>query len=497
MNVRAEADTRKPLVVDLDGSLLRSDTLHELLAVALTRPRVLFGAVVRLATRGRAALKNYLAANVTLDVETLPANSDIAKFVASERQSGRRVYLATGADFTIANLVRERFTEFDGAFASDGHTNLTGTRKAELLVGEFGANGFDYIGDSRKDVAVWRQSDRSYLVTSRREGHYPRWSREFSFEGYFGEQSPSPVRNWARELRVHQSLKNLLLFLPLLAAHDLKDFRSIGLLVAGFVSFSLMASAVYLLNDLVDLRSDRLHQRKSLRPIADGRILPMRALTAAVVLALLGLSSAVVIGVNFAIVLGSYAIITCAYSFWLKRIVLIDVTILAMLYMIRILAGAVIAQVPLSFWFTAVSLFLFLSLALVKRYAELSRHSALGVSESLPGRGYRSSDAAVVLPMGIGAGASVIVLLAVYIQSDVVAVLYPSGGILWLVIPAMFYWIGNLWLQAGRGKMHDDPIVFALSNRPSLVAAAIIVVLFGIASTPLQSIIHNMISTVR
>lgn len=482
--------SRTPLVIDLDGSLLRTDTLHELTAASLARPQVLVGGLIRLATKGRAALKRHLTDNTSIDVSLLPINERVLELVRSESSNGRDVYLATGADASIAAAIVERFPEFTGYFASDGETNLTNSNKAALLVERFGEKGFDYVGNSTHDLAVWRAADKSYLVAA---GRTPGWARSIDFTETLHESGRPAWRVWLKELRIHQSLKNILLFLPMLAAHSFQ-IETIALLIAGFVTFAFMASSVYLLNDLLDLRSDRLHARKSQRPLAAGRILPLHALAVSFLLAVIAIVAAFAIGLDFAIVLITYAVLTCLYSFWLKRVTLVDVTILAMLYMIRILAGAVIANIELSFWFTGVALFLFVSLALVKRYTELTRPMSLGKDEALPGRGYSRVDAAVVLPLGIGTGMAVLLLMAIYLQSDAVAVLYPSGVFLWLVIPALFYWIGNIWIQAGRGEMHDDPIIFALKNPASLVSGAVILLLFVAASTPLAGSFQELLA---
>lgn len=480
-----------PLIVDLDGSLLRTDTLHEMLAAAVTRPGVLARAVFTFVTKGRAGLKHYLASNVSIDVDLLPVNVRVLEFVQAEAANGRDVYLATGADSTVADRVVRRIPVFAGQFASDGHENLTSHAKADLLVATFGAQGFDYVGNSKHDRAVWEQADRSYLAAS---GRVPRWTRGLDFTEVLREEGKPTWRLWLKELRVHQSVKSLVMFLPMLAAHDFA-LHSILLLLAAFVTFAAMSSSVYLLNDTLDLRSDRVHATKANRPLAAGRILPIHALAVSVLLAVAALASAVLIDIGFAIVLVGYAILTLAYSFWLKRVTLIDVAVLALLYMVRILAGAVIANTELSFWFTAVALFLFISLALVKRYTELTRPSDLKDDASLPGRGYTRGDAVVVLPLGIGAGMAVLLLMAIYLQSDAVHLLYPSGVFLWLVIPTMFYWIGNIWIEAGRGAVHDDPIIFALKNRASLASGAFVFALFVVASTPLASVARDAYSS--
>jgi 4-hydroxybenzoate polyprenyltransferase len=479
------------LIVDLDGSLLRTDTLHEMLAAALTHPRVLAGSALHFATRGKAGLKAYLARHVSLDVSLLPVNERVLEFVQSQADRGRSVYIASGTDASIAAAVADRFPLFAGHYASDGHANLTSRAKADALVAEFGAAGFDYIGNSKHDRAVWEKADRSYLVAS---GRAPGWSQGIDFAEVLREEGKPTWRLWLKELRVHQSVKSLVMFLPILAAHDFA-LRSILLLAAGFVTFAAMSSSVYLLNDSLDLQSDRVHATKAHRPLASGRILPLHALAAGVFLAVGSLVSAVLIDLGFAIVLVCYALLTVAYSFWLKRVTLVDVAVLALLYMIRIVAGAVISNTELSFWFTALALFFFISLALVKRYTELTRPSALESDAMLPGRGYSRVDAPVVLMLGVGSGMAVLLLMAIYLQSDAVHLIYPSEGVLWLAIPAMFYWIGNIWIAAGRGAVHDDPIIFALKNKASLAAGAFIVALFVIASTPLASTARDVYSS--
>lgn len=470
-------DNARPLIVDLDGTLVRTDTLHELIARAVKHPRVLVGAATALVRGGKAGMKKHLADKVPLATETLPLNGAVVRFVADEIATGRQVLLATGADSRIAHAAALRVDGLGVVGASDGSINLTSEAKATALVERFGVGGFDYVGNSTDDIAVWNKASQRYLATLRNR---PRWSLKVADLQLISDEQRPAWRVWVKELRLYQSLKNLVLFLPALAAHDFSA-RTILLAAFGYMVFTFMASSVYLLNDLVDLDSDRVHQRKSGRPLAAGLILPLRALGASAVLAIVALVGATLMDPAFAVVLVGYAILTSAYSFWLKRVTLVDVALLAMLYMVRILAGAVITDTPLSFWFISVALFLFLSLALVKRYTELARQPA--DATAIPGRGYIPSDAAVILPLGVGAGVAVVLLMATYLQSDAVRLLYPSAVVLWLVIPVMFYWIGNFWIQAGRGGMHDDPILFALKDPRSLVAGLLMFMLFVVAST--------------
>lgn len=467
-----------PLVVDLDGALLRTDSLHESIAANLRRPSALLRAVWALAL-GRAQFKRALSEEAVETVAVAPFNPAVLDLIHQRVREGAPIALATAADERIASAVAARLPEVGDVFSSDGRTNLSGHAKAEALVHAYGESGFDYVGNSPVDAHVWRRANVRYLATRRSVG-VPSWAADVEFAEVLRDQGPSRLRSWLTAVRPHQSLKNLLLFLPLLAAHRFTDLASIAQAVLGFACFSLMAFGVYLVNDTLDMRADRLHQRKRLRPIAAGWISPLAALAVAAALALASIALAVTLGGAFVAVLLTYAVMTMTYSFWLKRVALVDVVILALLYMVRIVAGAVATGIALSFWFTGVTLFLFLSLALVKRYAEA--HQARGMSTPIHGRGYSGEDVHAILALGSSSGLASVLLTAIYIQSEAVRVLYATPTVLWLVIPVYFFWVANLWLKAGRGQMHDDPVVFALRDRASMASASIILVIFIVAS---------------
>lgn len=467
-----------PLVVDLDGSLLRTDTLHEAIAANLRHPSALFRAASAL-SGGKASFKRKLAVDAVDTVAIAPLNDAVVALIRERSESGAPVALATGADEQIAQAVASRIPEIGDVFASDGRLNLTGQAKVDVLVRAYGEGGFDYVGNSLTDAKVWDHASRRYLATRRRQG-VPRWAADMDFAAVLRDPGPSPVRSWARAIRPHQSLKNLLLFLPLIAAHQFTDLSSLWRALLGFICFCLMASGVYLVNDTLDMRADRLHHRKRFRPIAAGWLSPIAAVTAAAAFTLVSIALAIFLGGIFVTVLLGYAVMTTTYSFWLKQVALVDVIMLALLYMVRIVAGAVATGIALSFWFTGVALFLFLSLALVKRYAEA--HRARDETAQIHGRGYSGDDVHAILSLGSSSGLASVLLTAIYIQSESVTVLYAAPVALWLVVPVYFYWIANLWLKAGRGQMHEDPVVFALRDRASVISAATILVLFLVAT---------------
>jgi 4-hydroxybenzoate polyprenyltransferase/phosphoserine phosphatase len=459
-----------PLVVDLDGTLVRTDTLQEaLLGLVRNNP----GDTLHLLgwlRAGRAHLKEQLAKRSDLGVHTLPLNNELVTWLHDQKATGRRIVLATGADSSIAIGIAQRLGIFDEIFSSDGTHNFTGAKKAVALQTRFGDKGFDYVGDSQKDLPVWQHARQAILVNATRSV-----AKRASAVCEVTQVFPSPSRGprvWVRMLRVHQWLKNLLLFTPFLAAHQTTNLPQLLHLGIAFMAFSIGASAVYLANDLLDLESDRRHPRKARRAFASGKVpLWVGALLAPTFL-VIGIGLAAFVGTTFLQWLLAYVAITGAYSLGLKRIAIIDCLVLAMLYTLRVIAGAAASNTPLSFWLLAFSIFLFLSLAFVKRYAELQSHILEGKDEA-HGRGYMTSDAPIVQLLGVTSGFAAVLILALYLNSTAVHDLYKSPQMVWGAVPVMLYWVSWIWLKAHRGEMHDDPLIFAVREPESLIAGAI------------------------
>jgi len=469
----------KPLVVDLDGTLLRTDMLHEsALRVARDHP----GKVLQIPSwlaRGKAYMKRQLAQLVDIDVANLPYHQEFLAWLKTQREAGRRLVLCTASDQKYAEAVAGHLGIFDEVMASDGATNLSSTRKANALVEKFGAGGFDYAGNHQDDVAVWQHAHHAVVVNA------PAGVAEAARKVATVECEFPPLKVnlgvWRRVLRVHQWMKNMLLFAPLLAAHVFSDLTPWGSTLLAFIAFSLCASSVYVVNDLMDLESDRLHPRKCKRPFASGELPAWKGVLLAPVL--LGASAliAVQVGAAFFWWLTAYFALTVAYSWRLKRMILLDCLVLALLYTLRIVAGAAAAGLVLSFWLLAFSVFLFLSLAFVKRYAELHFQQERG-EEKAHGRGYYTSDAPLIQTMGVAAGYCGVLVLAMYLNSVEVLMLYGTPAFIWGTVPVMLFWISWIWLQAHRGHMHDDPVVFALKDRCSLLAGAAFVVVLALGT---------------
>lgn len=451
------------ICVDLDGTLLRSDLLLESVLVLLGRNPLYVFLLPLWLLQGKAALKHEIAQRVALRAETLPYDERVLQFLRETQ--GRPRVLCTASDGRFAQSVADHLGVFEQVLASDGVRNLSGRTKAEALVERFGDRKFDYLGNDKVDLHVWSKARSGWVVNANRrlaqsmekrcqlQAHWPK--------------SGNGVSTWLRALRVHQWLKNLLVFVPLLAAHRLFEPSALWAASSAFFAFGLCASGVYLLNDLLDLTADRLHPRKRRRPFASGDLPLLHGVIAAPLLTLGGFALALWCSPFFALVLAVYYVATLAYSFRLKRIVMVDVVLLAGLYTVRIIGGAVAIDAELSFWLLAFSMFLFLSLAMLKRYTELQTMLAEGKADA-SGRGYRVDDLTIVQSLGGACGFIAVLVLCLYINSQAAA-LYRNPQMLWLLCPLLLYWVSRAWLLAHRNEMHDDPIVFAAGDKISLI----------------------------
>lgn len=461
-----------PLCVDLDGSLISTDLLAESV-LGLTKHHPLSIPAALAALRGgKAAFKAAIAGKTDLRVDLLPYREDVLAHLRAEKEAGRRIVLASASDRKYVEQVAKYLGLFDDVFASDGRTNLDGKRKADALAEKFGEGGFDYVGNAEVDLHVWKRCRNALAVgvedsLAEKIRHCGCSKLEKRFSRH------SEVGPALRSMRMHQWLKNLLVFVPLLLAHFSTGAAGWGTVLLAFGSFSLAASSVYILNDLLDLEADRLHARKKQRPFAAGRIDPMRGgmLSAGLLAGALALGTAA--GLKFLGVLVGYMILTTAYSLWLKRIELVDVIVLALLYTVRILAGAAAAGAAVSFWLMAFGMFFFLSLAMVKRFTEMHDARMAGKTEAA-GRSYRVDDLESLFALGSASGYTAILVCALYLNSADVVRLYESPGWLWAVCPLLLYWINRIWLLARRGKMHDDPVVFAAKDKTSLCIGLLI-----------------------
>jgi 4-hydroxybenzoate polyprenyltransferase len=473
-------DTRKvnrtePLCVDVDGTILATDLLYESFVAAFKRdPAVLFLSPLWL-LEGRAFLKRKLAARAHLAVDLLPLRNEVIEYLRDQANAGRSILLVSASEFELVEKVADRFDFVDGVIASEGVTNCKGSAKAAAIKARLGAQPWEYVGDSSADFEVWKEAAYVTCVSST-VSFSKRVTKAFP-QAKVIEATRAGVYGLLRALRVHQWAKNLLVFLPLVLAHQIFNPSAWILAFSAAIAFCLCASGVYLLNDLLDLEADRAHPRKCRRPYAAG-LLPI---SSAIVLVPLLFASAVVIAAlvspEFALVLGIYLVVTSLYSCRLKALMFVDIITLAILYTIRLVGGGVATGVTVSQWLLALSMFIFVSLACVKRFSELL--VLKNRNESRPrGRGYFVGDIEQVAMFGSSSAYSAVLVLALYVSSKEVIELYKAPRVIWLACPLLMYWISRTWLLARRGLVHDDPLVFALRDKVTYVVVALGMLIF-------------------
>lgn len=467
----ALAGADRPLCVDLDGTLLATDSLHELVvALAGQRPLALLRIPGWLAG-GRARFKARLAERATLDAARLPYRAAVLEAIRAARAEGRRCVLVTAADRRVAESVAAHLGCFDEVLASDGTSNLKGDAKARQLRERFGTGQFEYLGDAPADLPVWEAAGAASLVAAT-ESLYRRVAARVRVERRLGARATPAerLRAWLHALRVHQWVKNGLVALPLLASHRVAEAALWQRAAWAFAAFSLAASAVYIANDLLDLGADRAHPTKRQRPFASGALSIAAGVTAAPLL--LGAAAALALWclpAAFFAALAGYVAANVLYSLWWKRVAIADVILLASLYTLRVVAGGVAVAVVPSPWLLAFCLFFFLNLAFLKRAVDLRGMTSGSVAE---GRDYRASDLALLTSLGTAAGYIAVLILALYIQSESVVQLYRTPALLWLAVPLAAYWTSRVWLLAHRGEIDLDPVAFAVRDRASWLAAA-------------------------
>ncbi len=486
---RVAAET-KPLCVDLDGTLIHSDVLHEsLILLAKQKPWLLF-LVPFWVLGGKSHFKRKIAEKVVMNVATLPYRQDLLAWLQSEGEGGRDIYLVTASDEQFAKDIASHFPFFCGYWGSNGEINLSGRRKRELLVREFGERGFDYAGNAPIDLEIWRHVDKAVVA-----GANDQLIKEAREVAAIDQIFPGTHFRWGtiwKAIRVRQWVKNILVFVVLLTSHRLLDPAGWWRALAAFFAVSLCASAIYVVNDLLDLESDRQHATKCRRPFASGA-LPV-AFGAVLVPVLLTLSclTALLLPPNAWILLALYPAISLFYSFFLKRRLLVDVFTLALLYTLRILLGGAATGQECSSWLMGFSFFLFLSLALGKRASELHNLRAQQ-GEIVAGRAYYVWDLIEVHIFGVASGFAAALIMALYIHSDEVLKLYRQPHWLWIIVVTLVYWECRMWMFASRGHLDEDPIVFASRDKVTYFAGALIALSIFLATQtalPIPGLMH-------
>ena len=465
-------NTNKPLCVDCDGTLIATDLLYEAFFLLLKQYPIGLFLLPFWLIKGKVYLKERLAEHVVFDWSTLPYRQELIEIISHARGQGRQTVLATASPKAWADGIANYLACFDTVLATEQGVNLSGQNKAKRLVSLFGEKNFDYAGDSHIDLAVWQHAAGAIVVSSSTKLIRESSAKVGNNSQHTNVQIIKPKTAnfliYLRALRVHQWLKNLLVIVPLLAAHQANILQGLLQVIYAFFAFSLCASAVYVLNDLLDLESDRQHIRKRKRPFAAANIPLWQGMLMVPALLAIAFAIAVMLPKQFMLVLAAYFVMTLAYSIRLKKQVIVDVMLLAGLYTMRIIAGAAATQITPSFWLLAFSMFIFLSLAMVKRYSELLITLQNNKQEAA-GRGYTVTDLPVLMSIGVSSGIGSVLVLALYLNNPETNKMYPNTMWLWLMPPLLLYWVARMWMKTQRGQVDDDPVVFAARDWQSLV----------------------------
>lgn len=477
-NVRYQ-NSSLPLCVDLDGSLTPADTLWEgCLKLIRSNPVYLLKMLYWLFL-GKARFKQQVSGHIYFDPALLPYTKSLLKYLQTQKQAGRQLCLVTAANSRVAQAVADHLGLFDKVFASDDMINLSGKKKAERLVAEYGEKGFVYAANARVDMDVWRHAAGAILVNAPQRLGALLKQRGIEVEGTFSIETKGMLINLLRNMRLHQWAKNSLLFVPIILASSQPLISWMNVLLA-FFAFGLTASSIYIINDLFDLEADRKHPKKRNRPFASAALpIPMGIM---IIPVLLGMAAVLALQVNaiFSLLLLIYVFLTTAYSINLKLHALVDVFTLAMLYSLRIIAGAFAANIVVSHWLLAFSMFFFLSFAFAKRYSEL--HNLAEAGDLAAGtRGYVVRDLSIISLFGVTSSYLSIMVMIMYIHDQQASRIYSEPMWLWIISIVLLYWVSRVWLKAYRGLMDEDPLLFAMSDKVSYMVAVVIAVSFWLA----------------
>ncbi len=483
------------LFVDLDGTLIATDTLLESIVLLLKlHPQKIFSLIIWL-FKGKAGFKYKVSKYKIPQADLLPYREKVLDFINEEKAHGRKVYLLTAANQNIADKVANHLGCFSGAFGSNDKINLSGEQKLKKVHQIVGHAKFDYIGNSKADIPIWEKSNKIIAVNPKK-GTKNKLNRFNNVQVINTNGNIKKNKTLIKGLRIHQWVKNSLLFLPITMAHQFTDVNLLVAVLWAFISFSFCASAVYVLNDLLDLETDRKHPTKKNRPLASGL---MSVKTSVLLIFLLLLTSGFIaikiLSTAFLTILIVYVILTTAYSVILKQLMLIDVIVLGGLYTLRITAGSIASGVDISSWLLVFSMFFFLSLAFMKRYADLILMKQNNFDE-IAGRGYHIEDLDLVQKSGITSGFVAMLVLALYINSDRVIELYKSPILIWFTLPVLLYWVMRMWMVTNRGEMTEDPIIYAIRDKTTYVVMVIIGIVMLLAAT-IDNSVFNKLSIIQ
>ncbi|NQV68670.1 MAG: UbiA family prenyltransferase [Pseudohongiella sp.] len=456
--------THRPLFVDLDGTLIKSDLMLESVLLLIKKNPLAAFMLPLWLLKGRANLKHQLAQRVDIPYELLPPNPEFKAYIQQQEAEGRNIVLISASNQQQVRALSNHYGFFIDAIGSDEQLNLKAENKLLRILQLNQKAGFSYAGNSSADLPIWDEADEVVMVNCAVSLAEKLKNKTNSITRF--DTPGSKLHKFFLAMRPHQWLKNGLLFLPLILSHQIDQLHLFLQACIGFLSFSLCASSVYFLNDMLDLNSDRQHHAKRSRQFASGELALAYGFLGAPILLAASFAVALLLPANFIAVLFLYWILTSLYSLFLKRLFMLDVLTLAVLYTLRIIAGSAAIAVATTFWLLAFSFFLFLSIAMAKRFTEFSNLSSTERT-SVAGRAYSTAHLKMLAITGGCSSLIAVAVFAFYINAPDTTELYTSPGLLWLICPLLVFLLGRIWIFAQQGKLNEDPVLFAISDHPS------------------------------
>lgn len=469
------ASDRLPIIVDLDNSLILTDSLHEHLVAAFFANPVRLLRVFPHLTRGRAAFKAQLMREVDLESTTLPFCTPLLEWLRAEAAKGREIHLCSAAHQAIVDQIAAHLGLFTSALGTDVY-NLKGPAKAAHLIERF-PQGFVYVGDAHADLAVWDVAQGIVLANASASVAHAARRLGKPIEAEFERPRMTP-REIMRALRVKHWSKNALVFVPLILAHAWNDWPAVSHTLLGFICLLFVTSGSYLVNDIADLKADRLHWSKRNRALASGRLQIAHGLLVSGCALVIGYTGALLLSPAFALALAFYLLLTFSYSMRLKRVPLLDTMIIGTLLTSRLVMGMALITSNYSEWLLTFSMFFFFSLATAKRHTEIVR-AAENASHALASRGYQPGDAPLTLVLGVSSSMASLIILILFIVGELQKRdAYLNPKLLWAIPIVLSLWLSRIWLLSHRGQMTDDPVSFALRDKTSLMLGLATAVIF-------------------
>lgn len=459
------------LVVDLDHTLIKTDLLHEQFLIALKKNLFYSFSILMTLFKGKIALKHFLSTVAPIDPAVLPYNEDVLALIQTFQAAGKKVILVSASLDSEVQKIAAHLGCFAEAYGSKSE-NLKGVTKLKFIQEHLGLSEWSYVGDSGSDLPLWQNSHTAYLVET-----------PDSLVNLVKKQNPNQklvlirknanfFKTFLKGIRAHQWVKNTLVFTPLFLSHQFNDSILLAQSLLSFVLFSFNASSIYILNDLFDLSADRLHPKKKYRPWASGDLGIPLGIICFIFFAFTSLFTTFRCDIHSGFLLLSYFILNLLYTFKLKSLLLIDVILLALMYNLRIIFGGLMTEIPISPWLLTFSVFFFLGLAFIKRFAELKKHT--GPTNRSKARAYEPEDQAMIAIIGVASSLLSVLVFALYLNSPIVQDLYQNNNYLWLITPALLYWVARTWILVYRGILDDDPIAFAIKDKPTYMVGAFI-----------------------